>query len=477
MFQEKNSRQFPAATAQADNESDPVGFTLYEPMVCLPGKEQSATRVQLLVPAHRLEELEAVEEDKERLRQDIVRAQVLAERAANEQRRLEARLKSEKEAEEAEAKEAREAKDEVDFEEAARAAGKGSKVSPTPSKIDTSNPPPQLKAVIESEDYSPARQHPVYSPDAPQLMYSRAQLAPGEKELKKRDLDLCHQLANRGVLRRVAAPEGMEALDALYDSHPNFEEVIDLVKNQLLLAERSGRAPRIPPILLDGEPGLGKTHFASALAQVLGAPIQRIAMDASVTAAKLVGTDRHWSNTAVGSLFEIVCLGTHANPVFLLDEVDKAVGRNYQDPLAALHSLLEPSTACRAKDVSAEMEFDASLVTWVATANHARLLPDSLRSRFREFRIKRLTAEQSIRATESIVESTVDDLELAGFEVPGRAFCVALAHLVPREIQQAVQQAVAVAVANGKTRVTVKDIPAQFRDDESKPAGGNSWLH
>ena len=446
-------------SAGFEEDKDAAGFALYEPEVFCLGQEESVIRVKLLVPINRYEEIVALYKGREKQRLILLMERREAECAAAESVRMKLMLKMEREQEEAEAE-----------------VGAKYRVSVLP-KINTNSPPLPLREVAEDTDYSAANQHPVYLPRVPAVMYARAQTLAADKDVKRRDLELSHQLARNGVLRLVAVPESTNLLEKLFASHPNFREVTNLVCNQIVLAQKSERAPRIPPILLDGEPGLGKTHFASALAKAIGAPVQHISFDASITAARLTGGDRHWANTSVGALFESVCLGTHANPVFVLDEIDKATGRVYQDPVAALHSLLEPSTASRVRDLSADMEFDASLVTWITTSNQARLLRDSLRSRFRKFHITRPTAEESIIATQMMVESILEDLNLDDFFMPYKSFLVALAHLVPREVQRAVQQAVAGAVAAGRTSVRLDDIPTRYRDDDNKPKGGSPWLH
>ena len=454
MISKKPTRSIPPSSD--DTDATP-GFTIYKPEFFDYDTCEPVTRIQLLVPSNRYEEivLNYVTKKKE--------WQTLQDELRTRKQQLQEKAYAELSAKR-------------DREDASKDQAAGKDRPHAPKKLDFNSPPVRLRPAA-ALDYCSASQYPVFASDAPMVMHSRALSAAGDKDTKKRDLELSHRLTERGVLRKVAAPEGVDALDPLYASYPSFREVIDLVRGQMLLAMKSGAAPRIPPILLDGEPGLGKTHFASALAKVLGAPVQNIAFDSSLTAARLIGSDRHWANTCVGALFESICLGTHANPVFVLDEIDKATGRNYQDPVAALHSLLEPSTSCRVKDSSADMEFDASLVTWIATSNQARLLPDSLRSRFREFHITRPSAEESITVARMMVESILEELNLDDFIMPDRAFCVTLAHLVPREVQQAVQQAVACAVAGGRTRVRLDDIPARFRDDDNKPKEGSPWLH
>lgn len=340
------------------------------------------------------------------------------------------------------------------------------------------------RPLVAGEDYDPRLEHPAYAPDAPSRLTTRAAMVSPDKELRKRDEELGRKLASRGILRRIAASDkAIEALSALRTSLPHFGDVIELVRNQLLLATRTRRGVQIPPILLDGEPGIGKTHFAHELGKALGTTVRRIAFDSAVTGATLMGSDRRWSNTQHGILFDLICLGEHANPIVILDEIDKAAVRSQWDPLAPLHTLLEPSTATQARDISVDFEFDVSRVTWVATSNSASVLLPSLRSRFREFHLQRPGAAEAIQSATAVIGKAFEDLALTDFEPPGKPMAVALAHLSAREVRQALEQAIAHAVANQRSRVTAEDLPLALLEENDDKFGNSSssdkksWLH
>ncbi len=194
--------------------------------------------------------------------------------------------------------------------------------------------------------------------------------------------------------------------------------------------------------------------------------MRRQPFDNESTAASLLGSERKWSNTQSGIVFNLVCLGEHANPILLLDEIDKARRLDGQDPLAPLHSLLEPATASKVRDISADIEFNASLVIWISTANQPEKLVDALRSRFREFYIDRPTAAQALAMAPAIVASAMKRLGMPDFELPNRSLVRKLAHLTPRELCQAIELAVAAAVSNGRRQLLPSDIPAEFLDDD-----------
>lgn len=128
------------------------------------------------------------------------------------------------------------------------------------------------------------------------------------------------------------------------------------------------------------------------------------------------------------------------------------------------------------------------MITWIATSNRKRLLPESLRSRFREFEIVKPSAQEAIQLATAVVAKSFADMQLADFEPPDKQWVVSLAHLTAREITQAMEQALASAVDQGRNRLTAADLPADVRADDVDEAHetGNgrgqtdpdkTWLH
>lgn len=331
---------------------------------------------------------------------------------------------------------------------------------------------------VPGKDYNPRKEHPVFSLAQFELRQSRGKLSTPDRDAHKRDEELFKQLRIKGSLRKIAMPAGgAKALAKLRRQQPHFHEVVDLVAHQLALSKASRRPLRIPPLLLIGEAGVGKTHFAQALAQALGAPVRRQSYDSDVTSAVLTGSERKWGNTHSGVLFELLCLGDHANPILILDEIDKAGRDMRQDPLAPLHTLLEPSTSGKVRDISVEFEFDASLVIWIATANRPQRIPQSLRSRFREFWIELPGAEQALEMAGTVMKKFIADLAVPKFEPPRREIVAQLAHLTPRELYQVTEQAVAAAVTQGRRHLTLSDLPADLIDECPGAGKSTGWLH
>lgn len=323
----------------------------------------------------------------------------------------------------------------------------------------------------------------VYSPDALKKLEKGG--ASADSEAHKRNKELFTQLNAKGTLRRVGLGRSIEAVLALEQSHPHFSEVIQFVADRIALQKASRRPVAIPPMLLFGPPGVGKTHFCEALASILHVPVRRHPMDQAETSSALLGSEQTWGNTRYGLVFEMLALGDYANPVVILDELDKACrgqgsGGSMQSPTAVLHSLLEPVSASKVRDISVDMELDASLITWIATANYPWLIPPTLRSRMKEFLIRMPTAEQSLLVATSVVTQAIKDSGTRLSSPPDRRFIAAVAHLTAREIYQATAAAAASAARRGRQggrRVELLDLPRDvFLCEEAIPSNQNT-LH
>ena len=196
------------------------------------------------------------------------------------------------------------------------------------------------------------------------------------------------RMLEKGGERFQVKPGGLPAMEHLYEELPNFTGVLDDVKRQLALCQDSRDALEITPMLLLGPPGIGKTHFAREVAQLLGTGLGFISMSSLTAGWVLSGASSQWKGARAGKVFETLVDGAYANPVMVVDEIDKARAEHAYDPLGALYSLLEHDTAGSFTDEFAEVAIDASQVIWVATANDERAIPEPILNRMNVFEIE-----------------------------------------------------------------------------------------
>lgn len=301
----------------------------------------------------------------------------------------------------------------------------------------------------------------------------------GDSEAKERLKLIYDALVRRGsTRRRIGQPKSMASLQELARKQPHMQEVVHYVQDQLELARLSRKPLRLQPMLLVGEAGVGKTHFAQSLAKALETSVHIQPLDVDLTNSFLLGSDNKWSNSQHGLLFELLVLGQHANPVIVLDELDKVQrGLNYGTPLASLHSLLEPVSAQAVRDISLRFQFDASLVTWIATANHVVQLDAPLRSRFKEFHIMPPDAHGCLVLAEEVMRAAIDSAGIQGFstDVGLRRH---LAHLPARQIWQLTREAMGRAVSSGRKQLQAQDLPPWLLDPgNSHDSNPTSRMH
>ena len=287
-----------------------------------------------------------------------------------------------------------------------------------------------------------------------------------DTDIRQRKVDVRKRLIERGPDRVIARPPDWRArMAGLEAALPNFREPISLLRNALALGEVSRGPVRVPPMLLLGPPGVGKTLFSHRVAELMGASHASIAFDQPSAGAGLRGTEKYWGNTESGLLFNLICLGEFANPVILLDEIDKSCSgssRREVDPLAQLHSALEPQTARRTMDASTEIEFDASLVTYIATANSLRGLTMPILSRMEVMVIDPPDPSEAVGIARAVVAQVLSKLHLTDTLRFDRKGFYVLAHLSPRLMLRTVEKAVAAAVASRQTEVRESDLWAEL---------------
>jgi ATP-dependent Lon protease len=196
------------------------------------------------------------------------------------------------------------------------------------------------------------------------------------------------RMLEKGPERFQVKPSGLPVMEPLYDDLPNFAQVLDDVRRQLALCEDSRDALEITPLLLLGPPGVGKTHFARAISRLLGTGMGFVSMSSLTAGWVLSGASSQWKGARPGKVFETLVDGQYANPVMVVDEIDKAGGEHAYDPLGALYSLLEHDTATCFTDEFAEVPIDASQVIWVATANDERAIPDPILNRMNVYEVQ-----------------------------------------------------------------------------------------
>jgi ATP-dependent Lon protease len=274
---------------------------------------------------------------------------------------------------------------------------------------------------------------------------------------------LLDSMLEKGGHRRLATvvPDWRERLAEAEDEFPNFAEVLDFLRTTFAIAEYADGVPQIPPVLLDGPPGVGKTRFAQSITRLVRSRLEVVRME-NAQCSILLGSDASYSNAKAGRMFEVLVEGEHASPVFLLDELCKVTGDERFSPVSALYMLLEADTASRIHDnAHPEIALDASRCIFICTSNDYRRIPAPVLSRLRLFTIPSPTPLQARDIAGRMFAEMVAGLPpaLRQFRIADDALD-ALATVAPRAAKNAIREGIGRALWRKSFCVAATDLPA-----------------
>jgi ATP-dependent Lon protease len=305
-----------------------------------------------------------------------------------------------------------------------------------------------------------ARMRSVFDADAVERKLAHLQASGNEREYEGLR-NTWQRMLERGPQRFAVKPSGVPDMAPLYDLLPNFTEVLDDVKRHVALSQDSHDSLEVTPILLLGPPGVGKTHFAKQIADLLGTGMSLVPMSSMTAGWLLSGSSSQWKGAKPGKVFEALVDGQYANPVIVVDEIDKAAADAQYDPLGALYGLLEHDTAQNFIDEFAEVPIDASQVIWITTANDERSIPDPILNRMNVFEIQPPSPEAARRIAAHLYGSIRGEHDWGKRFDPEPADDVLdlLATMAPREMRRALVTAFGNARLADRFSVEAGDLP------------------
>lgn len=210
----------------------------------------------------------------------------------------------------------------------------------------------------------------------------------GAAHLDARDIDAIRALKDGATLVALRDEAKADEIGAALEAEmPWMNPVNDRIWRSLRRSVRLGEPGiRLPPVLLVGPPGIGKSHWASRLGELLRLPTTVIEATGEPASFAVVGSQRGWGSAGPGRLMQTLLTTLVANPILVVDEIEKAGdvhargGQSYSLGHALL-PLMERSTAARWTCPYYRVAFDVSWVGWVLTANGTRGIPAPLLSR------------------------------------------------------------------------------------------------
>lgn len=253
-----------------------------------------------------------------------------------------------------------------------------------------------------------------------------------EVQRQLRRLERMHQDSSEATLTRTHVecllnlPWGKSTADALElafvkkvldEDHFGLEQIKDRIMEYLAVKKLNPTA-RSPIVCFVGPPGVGKTSLGKSIAKSMGRKFARISLGGVRDEAEIRGHRKTYVGAYPGRIIQAIKQVQAANPVLMLDEIDKLAHDHRGDPSSALLEVLDPEQNREFVDHYLGVSFDLSNVVFLANANTLDTIPPPLRDRLEVIEIDGYTEEEKLTiANQYLIPKQLHDAGLSDQDV------------------------------------------------------------
>ena len=305
--------------------------------------------------------------------------------------------------------------------------------------------PGDLRAAI-GDTFDPTEAEPVSAEEATRLQRLRRLAADPDSLFK------AHLRADAALIGR---------LEAVWQLAPNAAEAIDVVIGAAKLSAMTGAPVDLPPILLVGPAGCGKSRVVRELGRALDTSVLTILGSALADATPILGSGVGWRGAGPARLTEVLLAARTSAPLVFIDEIDKVRLWDRRDHAAdILLGLLDRDMAATHQDLYDRVLMRAERVLWILAANTVETLSAPLLDRCLVIDIQPPGRAERREIIQRIHVETRGRLGLELGAALGEDAIAALDEISLRRVGPALQVALGRAVSDGRDRLAARDIVA-----------------